>query len=259
MSIRPLSTTTRSGTGRSDARGESARAPGSSVREAGGHDSAGHDERRSGGYLMGGASNRDRMLPTPGRIARRRFVITMTKWFLPAVATALLALIAVWPQIDAATSKARLALSHVSGEVEGGKLIDARYNGLDEKGRPYTITAATAWKIDAEKVGLTLPKGDITLENGTWLMLNSKQGTFIQHLNQLDLVKDVTLYRDDGTTMHTESASIDTKAGAAAGSEPVHAEGPFGVLDAQGFALMDKGSAIDFSGPAHVILNGAER
>jgi lipopolysaccharide export system protein LptC len=217
----------------------------------------GHDEHRTGGYLLGGASTRDRMLPTPRRIARRRFMINVTKWVLPMVAMALLALIALWPEIDAATTKARLAMNNVSGEMEGGKLVDARYNGIDEKGRPYTVTAATAWRIDAQKVGLTLPKGDITLENGTWLMLTSKEGTFIQGLNQLDLVKDVTLYRDDGTTMHTESASIDLKAGAAAGSEPVHVEGPFGVLDAQGFTVMDKGSAIDFPGPAHVILNGA--
>lgn len=218
---------------------------------------SGHDEHRTGSYLLSGISTRDRMLPTPGRIARRRFLITMTKWVLPLVAMTLLAMIALWPEIDAATTKARLAMNHVSGEMAGGKLIDARYKGVDEKGRPYTVTAATAWRIDAQKVGLTLPKGDITLENGTWLMLTSKEGTFIQGLNQLDLVKDVTLYRDDGTTMHTESATIDVKAGAAAGSEPVHVEGPFGVLDAQGFTVMDKGSAIDFPGPAHVILNGA--
>jgi lipopolysaccharide export system protein LptC len=56
--------------------------------------------------------------------------------------------------------------------------------------------------------------------------------------------------------MHTESTSIDVKAGAAAGSQAVHAEGPFGVLDAQGFVVMDKGAAIDFSGPAHLVLNG---
>jgi hypothetical protein len=48
------------------------------------------------------------------------------------------------------------------------------------------------------------------------------------------------------------------KVGAAAGSEPTHVEGPFGVLDAQGFTVMDKGSAIDFPGPAHVVLNAAE-
>jgi lipopolysaccharide export system protein LptC len=219
--------------------------------------STGQQAHRTGGYLLGSLNSRGRNFPTPGRIARRRFVINLTKWLLPLAAMGLLSMIALWPEIDKATTKARLALNHVSGEVEGGKLIDARYNGVDQKGRPYTVTAATAWQIDPQKVGMTLPKGDITLENGTWLMLTAKQGTFIQGLNQLDLVKDVTLYRDDGTTMHTESASIDVKAGAAAGSEPVHVEGPFGVLDAQGFTVMDKGNAIDFAGPAHVIMNGA--
>ena len=219
---------------------------------------AGSESKHTGGYLMGNASVRDRMPPTSRGIKRRRVLITLTKWILPLVAMALLAMIALWPEIDAATSKARLAIGHVSGELESGKLVDARYNGVDEKGRPYTITAATAWQIDPERVGLTLPKGDITLENGTWLMLTSKEGTFLQHLNQLDLLNDVTLYRDDGTTMHTRSASVDLKAGAAAGSEPVHVEGPFGVLDAQGFTVMDKGTAIDFPGPAHVVLNGTD-
>ena len=215
-------------------------------------------DRHTGGYLLGASGPRNRVPPAPNRIARRRFLITLTKWALPLAATALLALIALWPEIQAATTKARLSMKHMSGELEGGKLIDARYNGVDEKGRPYTITAATAWQIDPERVGLTMPKGDITLESGTWLMLTAKEGTFLKHLNQLDLVKEVTLYRDDGTTMHTESAAIDLTAGAAAGSEPVHVEGPFGVLDAHGFTVMDKGSAIDFPGPAHLVLNGAE-
>jgi lipopolysaccharide export system protein LptC len=214
-------------------------------------------ERHTGGYLLG-AGSRPRNLPTPGRIARRRFLITVTKWVLPIGALALLAMVALWPEIDRATNKARLAMSHVSGELEGGMLVNARYNGVDEKGRPYTITAATARQVDPERVAMTTPKGDITLENGTWMMLSAKEGTFMQHLNQLDLVNNVTLYRDDGTTMHTASASIDVKAGAAAGSEPTHVEGPFGTLDAQGFTVMDKGTAIDFPGPAHVVLNAAD-
>jgi lipopolysaccharide export system protein LptC len=214
-------------------------------------------ERQTGGYLLG-AGSRLRALPTPGRIARRRILITVTKWVLPMAAMALLALIALWPELDRATTKARLAMNHVSGELEGGKLINARYNGVDEKGRPYTVTAATARQMSPERVVLTMPKGDITLENGTWLMLTAKDGIYMQRLNQLDLANEVTLYRDDGTTMHTASASIDLKAGAAAGSEPTHVEGPFGTLDAYGFTVMDKGSAIDFPGPAHVVLNAAE-
>ncbi len=220
--------------------------------------STGPEDRHTGGYLLGASGPRDRIPPAPRRMARRRFLINLSKFALPVVAAALLASIALWPEIQDATLKARLRANNLSAEVDGGKLIEARYNGLDERGRPYTVTAATAWQIDPERVGLTSPKGDITLESGTWLILTSKEGSFMQHLNQLDLVKDVTLYRDDGTTLHTESASIDVKAGAAGGSQPVHAEGPFGVLDAQGFTVMDKGAAIDFPGPAHLVLNGVQ-
>jgi lipopolysaccharide export system protein LptC len=105
-------------------------------------------------------------------------------------------------------------------------------------------------------VNLTQPRGDMTLENGSWLSIASKQGVYLQKANQLDLSHDVTLYRDDGTTMTTSSASLELKDGVAAGSEPVHVEGPWGVLDAQGFTVIDKGTAIQFIGPAHVVLNG---
>lgn len=211
---------------------------------------------RTGDYLLNPPA-RERRPPTPGGIARRRFMITVTKWLLPAVALVLLASIALWPEIEAATSGARLAMKNISGRVEGGSLIDARYNGIDQKGRPYTLTAATARQVGPVRYALTLPKGDITLENGTWLMLSSLNGTYFQDANQLDLVNNVTLYRDDGTVMHTASATLDLKQGAAMGSQPTHAEGPFGVLDSRGFTVMDKGTSIDFTGPAHVVLNGA--
>jgi lipopolysaccharide export system protein LptC len=191
------------------------------------------------------------------RMARRRFAISVAKWVLPLIAVVLLVSIAAWPEFEHLTGQARLTVGNLSGEIEGGKLIDARYNGIDDRGRPYTVTAATARQLDADRIGLTMPKGDLTLENGTWLMLTAREGTFVQRANQLDLIKDVTLYRDDGTTLHTNSATIDVKEGAASGNEPVRVEGPFGTLDAQGFTVMDKGAAIDFAGPAHVLLNGS--
>jgi lipopolysaccharide export system protein LptC len=98
----------------------------------------------------------------------------------------------------------------------------------------------------------------MTLQNGTWLTMRSRLGVFIQHTNLLDMWKDVVLYRDDGATLYTQSMSMDLKSGAAAGAQPVHAEGPFGVLDAQGFALVDKGDVIQFTGPARLVLNGKQ-
>ncbi len=190
------------------------------------------------------------------QIRRRRRFIAGTKWLLPALALALLASVALWPELEPSKGQGRFAFRRVAGQIEGARLTEAQYRGLDERGRPFTVTAAVANQINPERINLTRPKGDTTLENGTWLMGEGLEGVYMQHLGQLDLSHNVTLYRDDGTTMHTESASIDLKASAAAGNEAVHAEGPFGTLDAQGFALTDKGDVIQFVGPARLILNG---
>jgi lipopolysaccharide export system protein LptC len=200
---------------------------------------------------------RIRRAPTAGGLARRRLMITATKFVLPVAALALLATIALWPELDREQSAARIALRALT-EVDGAEVIDAHYHGVDDQGRPYTLTAATAKQEGEEKVNLTQPVGDLTLQNGTWMSMKSKLGVFIQHSNLLDMWKDVVLYRDDGTTMYTQSMSMDLKNGAAAGSQPVHAEGPFGTLDAHGFALVDKGSVVQFTGPAKLVLNGKQ-
>src|ERR1700722_14923861 len=141
-------------------------------------------ERRPGAKLVVAAAARIRRLPTTRHLARRHIMITLTKLLLPALALTLLASIALWPEFDRAKEQARQAFRRVSSEIEGAQLIDARYHGVDEKGRPYTLTAATAQQAGPSKVNLTDPKGDITLQNGTWLMLQAKQGVFIQHANQ---------------------------------------------------------------------------
>ncbi|HUN42289.1 MAG TPA: LPS export ABC transporter periplasmic protein LptC [Acetobacteraceae bacterium] len=214
-------------------------------------------DRRPGAKLIAATAARMRRPPTRRHLARRHFAITATKFLLPALALGLLSTIALWPEFNRAAEEARAAFKQMSAEVQGGELIDARYHGIDDKGRPYTLTASTAQQDGPERVNLTKPAGDITLQDGTWLMLHSKDGVFMRHLNELDLSHDVTLYRDDGTTMVTASAAIDLKDGAAAGGQPVHAEGPFGKLDSKGFTIVDKGANIQFGGPAHLVLNGA--
>lgn len=211
---------------------------------------------RAGSHLVAAVTRARRTL-TPGGLARRRLMISLTKWALPILALALLGTVAIWPELDRASETARVAFRRVTGQVEGARLVDAQYHGVDDHGRPYTLTAAVAQQMDADRINLTDPKGDITLENGNWLMVQSKQGVFMQRANQLDLSHSVTLYRDDGLTLTTSSASLDLKDGAATSSDPTHAEGPFGTLDSQGFTVVDKGATIQFAGPAHVVLNAA--
>lgn len=214
---------------------------------------------RPGQQLLAATASRIRQPPSPGRLARRRVFIKLIKWLLPTTALLLLASIALWPEIGRVQDETRIAFKRVSGDVGAATLIDARYHGVDDHGRPYTVTAATAQQDGPDRINLTSPKADITMTDGTWLMLQSKLGVYLQQSNQLDLSRDVTLYRDDGTTVATQSVAIDLKGGAAASAEPTHAEGPFGTLDAAGFAITDKGTAIQFAGPAHLVLNGSSQ
>jgi lipopolysaccharide export system protein LptC len=200
-----------------------------------------------------------RPLPSPAAIARRRWMVALTKFLLPMVALALLATIALWPQIDRNLNEARVSFRRGMAIPESGQLTDARYHGVDDHGRPYTVTAAVARQVAPERIDLTKPAGDVSLESGSWLMAKAQHGVYLQRTQQLDLSGDVTLYRDDGITLVTDAAAVDLKAGAAAGAALTHAEGPFGTLDAQGFAATDSGSIIHFAGPGRLVLNGTHQ
>jgi lipopolysaccharide export system protein LptC len=213
---------------------------------------------RTGGYLEVESRRGARHVPTRGGILRRRLMIRSSKFFLPAAAVLLLSLIALWPELNT-TDRARFAFHGLSASLDGARLTDAHYKGVDERGRPYTVTAATATQHDADRVDLTIPDADMTLENGTWLNVKSKQGVYMRKDQQLDLSHDVVLYRDDGTTMTTASATVAMKDGAATSAVHTHVEGPFGTLDATGFTTVDKGAAIQFWGPARAELNGVSR
>ena len=203
--------------------------------------------------MLGAATRR---LPTAAAIARRRFMIALTKRLLPLVALVLLASLALWPEFHRDVEEGRVAYRRGNLVPETGKVTDARYHGVDNHGQPYAITAVVAHQLSPERIDLTTPVGDVLEESGTWLNVKAQQGVYLQHTQQLDLSGEVTLYRDDGTTLSTDAAAIDLKAGAAASAAMTHAEGPFGTLDAQGFTVTDSGTVIHFAGPGHLVLNG---
>ncbi len=209
----------------------------------------------AGGRPFGNRAGRAN--PSARAMARRRFAVNWAKRLLPLAALALLGSLALWPELSRQTdAAARLAFRSHGVAVDGGQLVDANYSGVDARDRPYTMTASRARQVTPDRIDLTDVKADLGAGAPGWLMIESKAGVYNQHGGQLDLSGDVRLYREDGTTMLTDSAAIDLKAGAGASADKVHAEGPFGQLDAQGFTLTDRGAVIQFTGPGRLILNG---
>jgi lipopolysaccharide export system protein LptC len=184
--------------------------------------------------------------------------VGFAKRLLPVAALALLSLVALWPELGQ-DERSRFIARMGDLAPQNGHLTELRYNGVDDRDRPYTLTGTAAQQVSAERVNLVAPKGDISLESGNWLLVQARQGVYWQRGGQLDLSGDVLLYRDDGLTLLTDAATLDLKAGAASSAERVHAEGPFGSLDAQGFSVTDHGAAVQFSGPGRLVLNERSR
>ncbi len=193
---------------------------------------------------------------TLAAITRRSTVVTIGKKLLPVAAVALLVALALAPSWQAGPDKDRVTY-HVSAAQASNNshMLGAQYHGLDQHGEPFTVTAANATEQGSDEVALTRPVGDITLKSGTWLELKSDTGMFHQKSQMLHLSSNVSLYRNDGTTVTTTSADINLQNSSATGNAPVDVQGPFGTLHADnGFVLADRGGEITFNGPATLTL-----
>ena len=185
-----------------------------------------------------------------------RFVKTM-KMGLPALAALLLGIVIVYPLLEDRADSFRTDLvPTTSGNPEALSMMNARYFGTDDKGQPFSITAASIDESDtlSQDVVLTTPQADISLTDGTWVMLGADTGVYHRDKENLDLTGDVNLFQDQGHELHTASASMDLAAGIAEGTEPVVSQGPFGQLQAQGFRFDKDSKTVTFTGPAKLRL-----
>jgi len=203
-----------------------------------------------------------REAPDPARLARRRRAVQLAKRILPLAAFAALALIALWPHVAGYEEGVRVAYRKPLIDVPAGaaSVVEPRFQGTDERGRPYTVSADSALQpAGSETIELARPRGDVTLEDGAWVLLEARTGLFRRESRILDLDGEVALFHDSGYEVRTEAAEIDLRAGTARGDRPVAAQGPAGTLDAVGFEIIDRGDVIVFGGPARLVLTPAER
>ena len=203
------------------------------------------------------AATRSRPVAASNHLARRGAIIRAAKWALPGVALILLSSVALWPELNRLTSRERAIAKHLT-ETDGVRMQSPHYRGVDERGRPYTITADSALQPNPQRVDLVKPEGDVVSDRGDWISVRSHDGVYIQHAGQLDLSNEVMLYRSDGMILRTDSAAVEIKAGAVANNALTHVEGPFGTIDAMGFTMLDRGAILQFTGPAHMVINQSQ-
>jgi lipopolysaccharide export system protein LptC len=138
---------------------------------------------------------------------------------------------------------------------------DVKYDGKDDRGRPFTITATSASHKDGDDrhIALKKPMADLVLNSGSYVALTANDGLLDRDVDIITLNGDVTLFHDKGLSFQTSSATIDLKAKTAEGDEAVEGQNGKGELTSEGFRVRDDGDTILFTGKAYVKIYPKEK
>ena len=192
-------------------------------------------------------------------------MVRLLKILLPLIAGVLVVLAVMWPHLNRVrqqlSGQAIPASEAILQDNLQVQMENARFIGADGKERPYTITAVRAIQLEGapnapKRVRLEEPQADITLADGTWLALTATTGFFQTSDNRLDLNGAVNVFHDKGYEIVTTAASVDLDAGTARGREPVHGQGPFGLLKGEdGFEILNGGEVVIVKGRSKLIID----
>ena len=200
----------------------------------------------------------------PPRLSVRNRYSMFVGWMkvlLPALAVALVLMVVIWPQLRLYEGSFRIRVSDISlDQANNLTMLNARYEGIDSDNQPYFLTADQAIQSSEDKdlIDLEMPKGDITLQDGAWLVLDAQDGLYDRDSQLLDLRGNVTLFHDKGFELRTESARMDLAGGIAEGNETTEGQGPSGSSLSEGFRVLERGNVLIFTGKSQVVLFPAE-
>lgn len=186
-------------------------------------------------------------------------LVGILKYLLPAVAVALVLLVVAWPRFAPVEERFSVGLSDLQmDQPSNSTMINARFDGIDDEGRPYRVTADRAIQRpdDERLVDLENPSGDLLSSNATWIAITALTGLYNKDEEVLDLEEGVTLFHDQGYEMRTESAKIFMSEGRVVGRRPVEAQGPSGSIRSEGLRVEDRGAVVVFTGQAHMEIFG---
>lgn len=138
--------------------------------------------------------------------------------------------------------------------VQKNELLEPRFDSVDDKGQPFTITAARAVRGEGDLIVLDEPAGDIQLEGGRWLSARALQGLYNQDRQRLVLRDQVRVFDNEGYTLESEHMAVHLDENIVLAESDVYGQGPAGTLQAKGLYSNINEGLLSFTGPARLVL-----
>nr|MEA2797317.1 lipopolysaccharide export system protein LptC [Phenylobacterium sp.] len=197
------------------------------------------------------------LIPAPARRAsiqrwrRRSRVIGVLRIVLPGLIFLILAGLAGMVAYNSFMAQPVSAGS----SNEPTRLVNPRFVGRDDRGRPFVLIAASATRDteDYQKVYLDKPALVLDEEGADPLRITAAKGVYHEGTRKLEVSGGVRLAGARGA-FDTAESLFDTHTGELIGSGPVHGLGSLGEIHAKSYGVYDRGARMVFKGGVHTRL-----
>lgn len=202
-----------------------------------------------------GGMRRIAQRPQRRPLRRRGVSVRILKVALPLVVIGTLGYLGYWWLESRGTVVNPELVQQVGSDNQAEVTVsEVKYDGKDDKGRLFSVTADSASHADGDDrhIALKRPLADIVMSGGAYVAVMANDGILDRDADVVTLTGDVTLFHDNGMSFQTDSATIDLNAKTAQGSDPVEGQNGDGELVSQGFRVLDDGDTIEFTGKAYL-------
>jgi lipopolysaccharide export system protein LptC len=188
------------------------------------------------------------------RVRGHTRLVHVFRWMLPAVMLALLGVLGAFVFGEAVRSAAARP-KESSTQI---RMINPHFVGRDDHGREFNLSArqATRDDVDMQRVLLLAPVMMLDVGTPNLKTLTSDRGVYEENTRLLRLYGHVRVNDTVASSLATDEALVDTKAGTVSGASAVAAASPNGDVQAGHYTASEKGGHVVLTGGVHAVLKG---
>ena len=190
----------------------------------------------------------------PGRVRAHSRLVHLLRWLLPASIVGILAVLGVFVGQDALQSAAARP-KEAPTEI---RMVNPHFIGRDDQGRAFNLAAREARRDDndMQQVFLDAPMMEMDVDGEHPSTLTADNGVYREDTRILKLTGHVRVDDSKASTVATDEAIVDTRAGTINGHAAIAASGPTGAIEGGSYTASDKGDRLILRGGVHAQLKG---
>jgi lipopolysaccharide export system protein LptC len=184
------------------------------------------------------------------RLHTRR--VKVMRWLLPTLIMALIGLLAAFVIADALRT-VRAKPVEAPTEI---RMIGPHFIGRDTQGRAFNLAARQAVRdnVNMRLVELISPVIVMDAESPHPKTLTADKGVYDEDSRKLKLNGHVRVDDSTASTVATNDAEVDTRAGTVSGVSAIAGNGPMGNIRASSYSASQKGQVVNLRGGVHAEL-----